>query len=152
MGGLGCGATRRGSSWGPVSQRRSDPDPPGDENTRIGAAPAAPEKHQHHNNSAASRDSVFRSPTRPPHNSALKAASGPCGSSKRDGLGQRQNGNASASGPYFPLFSFRLPWLSLRGRNVSMCELYGISTGRFSLIYFLVIAKNWAQATAGQQR
>ena len=68
---------------------------------------------------------------------------GPCGSSKRDGLGQRKNGNASASGPSFSLCSFRLPWFSLRDRNVSMCELYGISTCHFSPIYFPVIAKNW---------
>ena len=43
MGGVGCGATLRGSSWGLVPRGQSDPDPSGDENTRIGAAPAAPE-------------------------------------------------------------------------------------------------------------
>ena len=43
MGGLGYGATRWGSSWGLEPRGRSDPDPQGDKNTRIGAAPAAPE-------------------------------------------------------------------------------------------------------------
>ena len=94
-------STCRGYSGGPSPRDDTavGPRPPGRRKTPIRGCPSSTRENPHRHGSADSHDSVFSISHPPPHDSALKAASGPCGSSsKREGLGQRINGNASASG------------------------------------------------------
>ena len=95
------GGTCRGHSGGPSSREENavGPRPPGRRKTPIRGCPSSTRESPHRHGSADSHDLVFSISHPPPHDCALKAASGPCGSSsKREGLGQRIIGNASASG------------------------------------------------------